>query len=88
MTLLHHAYSRGVYSSQRIARACEEELAFRAVDVLNQLDFRTTSEFRSCHLATLAGLFVQVLALCRRRAWSDSTTSRERHQAAGSQHKP
>ncbi len=33
---------------------------------LNRPDFRTISEFRRRHLAALAGLFVQVLALCRR----------------------
>ncbi len=32
---------------------------------LNRPDFRTISEFRRRHLAALAGLFVQVLALCR-----------------------
>ena len=33
---------------------------------LNRPDFRTISEFRRRHLAALAELFVQVLALCRR----------------------
>ena len=60
------AYSRGVYSSRRIARACEERLDFQAVTALNRPDFRTISEFRRRHLAALAALFVQVLTLCRR----------------------
>jgi transposase len=66
VALLLYAYSRGVYSSRRIARACEERLDFQAVAALNRPDFRTISEFRRRHLAALAGLFVQVLALCRR----------------------
>jgi hypothetical protein len=36
------------------------------VTALNRPDFRTISEFRRRHLAALAALFVQVLALCRR----------------------
>jgi transposase len=66
VALLLYAYSRGVYSSRRIARGCEERLDFQAVTALDRPDFRTISEFRRRHLAALAGLFVQVLALCRR----------------------
>lgn len=66
VALLLYAYSRGVYSSRRIARACEERLDFQAVTALNRPDFRTISEFRRRHLAALADLFVQVLTLCRR----------------------
>ena len=64
--LLLYAYSRGVYSSRRIARGCEERLDFQAVTALNRPDFRTISEFRRRHLAALVDLFVQVLAVCRR----------------------
>jgi transposase len=66
VALLLYAYSQGVYSSRRIARACEERLDFQAVTALNQPDFRTISEFRRRHLDALSGLFVQVLTLCRR----------------------
>jgi len=62
--LLIYAYSQGVYSSRRIARACEERLDFMAVTALNRPDFRTVSEFRRRHLKGLSGLFVQVLKLC------------------------
>lgn len=66
VALLLYAYSNGVYSSRRIARACEERLDFQAVTALNQPDFRTISEFRRRHLAALAGLFTQILTVCRR----------------------
>jgi transposase len=62
--LLMYAYSQGVYSSRRIARACEERLDFMAVTALNRPDFRTVSDFRQRHLTALSGLFVQVLKLC------------------------
>jgi transposase len=66
VALLLYAYSEGVYSSRRIARACEERLDFQAATALNRPDFRTISEFRRRHLTALAAQFVQVLALCQR----------------------
>ena len=64
--LLLYGYSRGVYSSRRLARACEERLDFLAVTALNKPDFRTISEFRRRHLSALSGLFEQVLLLCKK----------------------
>jgi transposase len=63
--LLLYAYSQGVYSSRRIAKACEEGLDFAAVTGMQRPDFRTISDFRKRHLAALSGLFQQVLKLCR-----------------------
>ena len=65
VALLLYGYSRGVYSSRQLARACEERVDFMAVTGLNRPDFHTISEFRRRHLAALQGLFVQVLLLCR-----------------------
>jgi transposase len=64
--LLLYGYSRGVYSSRRLARACEERVDFMAVVAMNRPDFRTISEFRRRHGAVLAQLFVQVLRLCQK----------------------
>src|SRR5580692_1712338 len=64
--LLLYGYSRGVYSSRKLARACEERLDFMAVTAMNRPDFRTVSDFRKRHLTALSGLFVQVLRLCQR----------------------
>ena len=63
--LLLYGYSRGVYSSRRLERACEERLDFLAVTAMNRPDHRTICEFRRRHLATLSDLFVQVLKLCQ-----------------------
>jgi transposase len=65
VALLLYAYSRGVYSSRRIAQGCEERVDFMAVAGLNKPDFRTISAFRRRHLAALADLFAQVLKLCQ-----------------------
>lgn len=64
--LLLYGYSRGVYSSRRLAQACEERLDFMAVTAQNRPDFRTISEFRRRHLEALSGLFLQVLKLCQK----------------------
>lgn len=65
VALLLYGYARGVYSSRRLAQACEERVDFMAVTGLNRPDFRTVAEFRRRHLGALAALFVQVLELCR-----------------------
>jgi transposase len=65
VALLLYAYSRGVYSSRRIAQGCEERVDFMAVTAMNQPDFRTIAKFRQRHLKALSDLFVQVLKLCR-----------------------
>jgi transposase len=66
VALLLYGYSRGVYSSRQLARACEERLDVMAVTGLNRPDFRTISDFRKRHLPALADLFVQVLRLCQK----------------------
>ncbi len=65
VALLLYGYSQGIYSSRRIAKACEERLDFAAVTGMQRPDFRTISDFRKRHLAALSGLFQQVLKLCR-----------------------
>jgi DDE family transposase/transposase-like protein DUF772 len=61
--LLLYAYCVGVYSSRKIAQACERNLAFLAIVGDDRPDFRTISDFRKEHLQQLAALFVQVLRL-------------------------
>src|ERR1700692_2285309 len=65
VALLLYGYSRGVYSSRRLALACEERVDFMAVTGLNRPDFRTIAEFRRRHLKALSDLFIQVLKLCQ-----------------------
>jgi len=63
---LLYAYCIGVPSSRKIALRLEEDIAFRVLAANNTPDFRTISAFRKDHLKALAGLFVQVLKLCRK----------------------
>lgn len=64
--VLLYGYCTGVYSSRKMARQLTDSVAFRFLAAGNQPDFRTVSEFRKRHGAALAGLFQQVLRLCRR----------------------
>jgi transposase len=59
VALLLYAYTQGIYSSRRIAKACEERVDFMALTAMQRPDFRTISDFRKRHLAALSGLFVQ-----------------------------
>ena len=62
--LLLYSYCQGVYSSRRMATACEQRVDFMAVTALQKPDFRTISDFRKRHLKALGALFAQVLLLC------------------------
>jgi transposase len=64
--LLLYSYCSGIYSSRRIAKACQERTDFLMIVALDRPDFRTVSEFRRRHLAALSGLFTQVLRLCEK----------------------
>ena len=61
--LLLYAYCVGVYSSRKVAAACERNLAFLAIVGDDRPDFRTLSDFRKGHLGAFADLFLQVLRL-------------------------
>ena len=64
--VLVYGYCIGVASSRRIALRLHEDIAFRVLAANNTPDFRTISDFRKDHLGALAGLFLQVLELCRK----------------------
>jgi transposase len=59
--LLVYSYSVGVFSSRKIALACERNLAFLAIVGDKRPDFRTISDFRKLHLNAFVDLFAEVL---------------------------
>jgi transposase len=61
--ILVYGYCVGVFSSRRLQKRLHEDVAFRVLAADNQPDFRTLSDFRKIHLATLHGLFEQVLRM-------------------------
>jgi len=63
--LLIYAYCVGVFTSRKVALACERNLAFIAIVGDERPDFRTISDFRKDHLEAFIELFVQVLRLAK-----------------------
>ena len=60
-----YAYATGVFSSRKIARKLEEEVAFRMLAAGNFPQHRTLCEFRRRHLKDFKRLLVQVVVLAR-----------------------
>ena len=65
LKILIYAYATGVFSSRRIARQIEENIAFRVLAAGNAPDHRTICRFREQHLAGFERLFVQVVQIAR-----------------------
>ena len=61
--LLLYASCVGVFSSRKIAQACERNLAFIAIVGAERPDFRTISDFRKLHLDAFCDIFVEVLRI-------------------------
>ena len=62
--MLLYGYSRGVRSARKLERACEEDVAFKAIAMMECPDHATIARFVERHEAALAELFGQVLGLC------------------------
>jgi transposase len=65
VTVLLYAYATGTFSSRRIARKLEEDVAYRVLAAGNFPAHRTIAEFRQQHLPAFSELFVQVVRLAR-----------------------
>jgi transposase len=65
LKVLLYAYTTGTFSSRKIARKLEEDVAYRVLAAGNQPAHRTICEFRQHHLAAFRLLFVQVVRIAR-----------------------
>lgn len=65
LQVLVYAYASGVFSSRKIARKLEEDVAFRVLGAGNFPDHRTVNRFRQEHLEEFAEIFRQVVQLAR-----------------------
>ncbi len=63
--VLIYGYATGVFSSRKLARKLEEDVAFRMLGAGNFPNHRTICEFRRQHLRRFQGLFVKVVRLAR-----------------------
>jgi len=66
VALIVYAYCVGERSSRQVERRCGEDVAFRVIAANRAPDHTTIARFRQRFAGSLAGLFVQVLAMCRR----------------------
>ena len=62
--MLLYAYARGVRSARRIERACEEDVGFKMIAMMETPDHATIARFVARHEEALGELFGQVLRLC------------------------
>ena len=69
--ILVYADSTGLFSSRRIARKIEEDIAFRLLAAGNFPRHRTICEFRRRHLADLERLFVAIVRLAAEMGLAD-----------------
>lgn len=65
VTVLLYAYATGTFSSRRIARKLEEDVAYRVLAAGNFPAHRTIADFRQQHLPAFEALFVQVVQIAR-----------------------
>ena len=89
--LLLYAYCVGVFSSRKIALACERNLAFLVIVGQDRPDFRTISDFRKLHLEAFKDVFVQVVRLAAEAGLvklGNVATDRTKIQGNASRQKP
>ena len=65
LKVLIYAYATGTFSSRKIARKLEEDVAFRVLAADNFPRHRTLCDFRKQHLSAFREVFVQVIQIAR-----------------------
>ncbi|MGH3698093.1 MAG: transposase, partial [Pseudonocardiaceae bacterium] len=65
LALLIYGYACGQRSSRQIERLCHTDIAFRLICAEDVPDHTVLARFRKQHAEAFAGLFTQVLRLCR-----------------------
>jgi transposase len=65
VTVLLYAYATGTFSSRRIAKKLDEDVAYRVLAAGNFPAHRTIADFRHDHLVAFEALFVQVVRIAR-----------------------
>ena len=79
LKVLVYAYASGVFSSRKIARKLEADVAFRVLGAGNFPDHRTVNRFRQEHLEEFAGIFGQVV----KPAWEKASKTPSVAKIAG-----
>jgi len=66
LKVLFYGYATSAFSSRRIAKGLESDVAFIFLSGMQKPDFRTISDFRKNNAAELSELFVQIVRLCNK----------------------
>ena len=61
--ILVYGYCVGVFSSRKLEKRLQEDVAFRVLAAGNEPDFRTICDFRKIHVQAMEGLFQKVLRM-------------------------
>jgi len=64
LKIVLYAYSRGIVSSRKIARCCEENIVFMALSADTRPHFTTIADFVSSMGNEVLDLFRDVLLIC------------------------
>jgi len=65
LKILFYGYATSAFSSRKIKKALESDVAFIFLSGMQKPDFRTISDFRKNNLKELTEVFVQIVRLCR-----------------------
>lgn len=66
LKILFYGYATSNFSSRKVAKGTETDVAFIFLSGMQRPDFRTISDFRKNSLAELSNLFVQIVKLCKK----------------------
>jgi transposase len=66
LKVILYGYTAGIFSARKLARACEENLAFQYLSGLEKPAFKTFIEFRSRHREDLREVFIQTVKLAQK----------------------
>lgn len=64
LKIILYAYSKGIFTSRKIAQCCEQNIIFMALSADTQPHYTTISNFISSKQEQIVDLFVQVLMIC------------------------
>lgn len=65
LKVILYGFTVGVFSSRKLERACQENLAFKYLAGMEAPDFRTFIEFRQRHREDMQGVYVQTVKLAQ-----------------------
>ncbi len=65
LSVLFYSYSKGVFSSRKIAEQLKESVRFMYLSGMQTPDFRTISDFRKNNIDLLKQYFVEIVHICQ-----------------------